>query len=135
MASARGIWAIRDGCSRTASYIAPRLKRSPGSRLEHLRHHLAPILLANGELPKRDVVLRHHADAIAQRSVFTVNVVPLERTTFASVDLPAPDVPITAVSVPARTENEMLSSSLGRCSIGQMTLLARRSSACARGQL
>jgi hypothetical protein len=37
--------------------------------------------------------------------------------TFASVDLPAPDGPITAVSVPDRAENEMLFNNVSPCSI------------------
>ena len=63
--------------------------------VEHLRDHLAPILLGgvrrqpqlgrvaqrllDGELAMHDVVLRHHADTTAQRRVLGVDVVPLER--------------------------------------------------------
>ncbi len=37
------------------------------------------------------------------------------------MDLPAPDGPITAVSVPGRAENEMFSSSVLLCSMVQVT--------------
>ena len=79
--------------------------------------------LIHGELAVHDVVLGDHADAGAQRRVLGVDVVSLEcdspgrrvgvagRPDFAKVDLPAPDGPITAVSVPGRAEIETLSSS------------------------
>ena len=52
--------------------------------------------------------------------------------TFASVDLPAPDGPITAVSVPGRAENDTLFSSVRACSI--VRLMPRNlQTACASG--